>query len=65
MKEIVDNLARIYDKTPSLDDYKSEVDNFIRKKNETITQAMARATTVIQKLRPMSSEGAWPETIPF
>ena len=62
LKEIVDNLARIYDKTPSLDDYKSEVDNFIRKKNETITQAMARATTIIQKLRPMSSEGAWPET---
>ena len=62
LKEIVDNLARIYDKTPSLDDYKTEVDNFIRKKNETITQAMARATTTIQKLRPMSSEGAWPET---
>ena len=62
LKEIVDNLARTYDKTPSIDDYKSEVYNFIRRKNETIIQAMARATTIIQKLRPMSSKGAWPET---
>ena len=62
LKDIVDNLAKIYDKTPSIDDHRTEVDNFIRKKGESISQAMARATTLIHKLRPMSTEGGWPET---
>ena len=34
--EIIGTLSKIYDKTPSLDDYKAEVDNFVRHKGETI-----------------------------
>ena len=37
------------------------MDNFSRAKQESITQAMARATSLIQKLRPTSSTAAWPE----
>ena len=61
LAEMVGNLSKIYDKTPSLDDYKAEVDNFVRHKGETIIQAMARASTLIYRLRPTSSEAAWPE----
>ena len=61
LAEIIGNLSKIYDKTPSLDDYKAEVDNFVRHKGETIIQAMARASTLIYRLRPTSSEAAWPE----
>jgi hypothetical protein len=57
LKEIVDNLAKIYDKITSIDDYRSEADNFTRKKDETILHAMTRATPLIQKLRPLSTEG--------
>ena len=35
LKEIVNNLARIYYKTPNIDNYKSEEDNLIKRKNET------------------------------
>jgi hypothetical protein len=39
----------------------TEVHNFIRRKVETISQTMARATALFHKLRLTSTEGEWPE----
>jgi hypothetical protein len=47
LKEIVDNLAKICDRTPRINNYISEADNFIKKKDLTISQTMARAVTHI------------------
>jgi hypothetical protein len=55
LKDIVDNLAKIHNKTLSIYDCRSEEDNFIRRKGEIISGAMTRATTLLHKLRPMTT----------
>jgi hypothetical protein len=39
LTEIVNGLAALYDDVETLDDFKNQVDNFARAKNETITKA--------------------------
>ena len=61
LEEIVNGLAAQYEDINTIDDYKMQVDNFTRKKDETITRAMSRATNLIQYLSPLHSKAAWPE----
>lgn len=61
LKEIVDGLAALYDDVETIDDYKLQIDNFVRQKNETITKSMTRARNLIAKLAPLHSRAAWPE----
>ena len=61
LKEIVNGLTALYDDVETIDDFKYQVDNFVRQKNETISKAMARATNLIGKLAPLHSVAAWPE----
>lgn len=62
LKHIVDELAMLYDNPKTMDDYTHEIDNFTRQKHERLRKAMTRATKLISRLEPMSSEEAWPET---
>ena len=59
LTEIVNGLAALYDDVETLDDFKHQVDNFSRAKNETITKAMTRAMNLIEKLSPLHAKGSW------
>ena len=61
LEEIVNRLATLYDQVDTIDDHKHNVDNFVRQKNETVSKAMTRAKTLIEKLAPLHSRAAWPE----
>ncbi len=56
LKEKVDNLAKMHEKIPSIDYYRSEIDNFIRRKGEN-RAGNGKATTLIHKLRPIFTKG--------
>jgi hypothetical protein len=59
LTEIVNGLAALYHDVETLDDFKHQVDNFARAKNETITKAMTRAMNLIEKLSPLHAKGSW------
>jgi hypothetical protein len=59
LTKIVNGLAALYDDVETLDDFKHQVDNFARAKNETITKAMTRAMNLIEKLSPLHAKGSW------
>jgi hypothetical protein len=53
LKDIVDELCVLYDTTQTLDDFK-------REKNENLKKS--RANKLIRCLEPLATEAAWPET---
>ncbi len=55
----MNGLAALYDDVKTLEDFKHQVDNFARAKNETITKAMTRAMNLIEKLSPLHAKGSW------
>jgi hypothetical protein len=59
LTEIVNGLATLYDEVENLDDFKHQVDNFARAKNETIIKAMTRAMNLIEKLSPLNAKVSW------
>jgi hypothetical protein len=58
---IVETLAEIYATKKTLLEDQKAVDDFTRLKNEDIQTAMKRCGLMVERLRPMYDEPAWPE----
>jgi hypothetical protein len=58
---IVNQLALQHDALDTLDERKFQLDNFKCLKSEPLSEAMNRASTIINKLAPLYSYSVWPE----
>jgi hypothetical protein len=61
LKQILDHFASIYSVKRSLVSDRRAVENFTRKKGELLEAAMHRYDIILDKIRHLHSEQAWPE----
>jgi hypothetical protein len=61
LKQILDHFASIYSVKRSLVSDRRAVENFTRKKGELLEAAMHRYNIILDKIRHLHSEQAWPE----
>jgi hypothetical protein len=59
---VLETLGDLYASKQTLLEDQKAVDDFVRLKNETMRKAMNRCKCMVERLRQLSSEAAWPET---